>query len=132
MRTLLATTGLAILVSLCTAAAASSEPTAAAASPVFRAGRLAACILYYHPKRLVCTRRGKPSTLSMRPTGTARTGELELKEPVSLIAFRPLLVGQTWSEGRDFRCRHRRSGLTCRNASGHGWWLGRPSAYRLF
>jgi hypothetical protein len=30
------------------------------------------------------------------------------------------------------RCTSRRSGLTCKNHSGHGWWLGRYVGYRLF
>jgi hypothetical protein len=110
----------------------SARPGSATASPVFSARGLASCIQYYRPERLVCTRRGNPSTLSMRPRGSVRTGTLELNEPVSRIAFRPLLIGETWSEGRDFRCRHRRTGLTCRNASDHGWWLGRPSGFRIF
>jgi hypothetical protein len=131
MRMLLAVTTLAT-VGLGATAAGSSAPTAAAASPVFRVPGIASCIQYGRPDRLVCLRRSSPSTLSMRPTGTVRSGKLELEEPVSLIAFRPLVLGETWSSGRDFRCRHRRSGLTCRNASGHGWWLGRRAAYRLF
>jgi hypothetical protein len=31
-----------------------------------------------------------------------------------------------------FRCVSRRTGLTCTNARGHGWWIGRYHGYRLF
>jgi hypothetical protein len=31
-----------------------------------------------------------------------------------------------------FSCRSRRTGLTCRNRHGHGFWLGRFRGYRLF
>lgn len=32
----------------------------------------------------------------------------------------------------EMRCTSRRSGLTCKNPRGHGWWLGRYRGYRLF
>lgn len=36
-------------------------------------------------------------------------------------------------EGRTvFRCESRRSGLTCKNRDGHGFWLGRYVGYRIF
>src|SRR5690348_17291368 len=31
-----------------------------------------------------------------------------------------------------YRCTSRRTGLTCRNRAGHGWWLGRYHGVRLF
>jgi hypothetical protein len=48
--------------------------------------------------------------------------------------FAPILrFGHFWRDGRGrFRCDSRKSGLTCRNARGHGWWLGRYVGYRLF
>src|SRR5690348_13170571 len=41
--------------------------------------------------------------------------------------FAPVLrFGYRWRDGRGrFRCTSTRNGLTCRNARGHGWWLGR-------
>jgi hypothetical protein len=33
---------------------------------------------------------------------------------------------------RGITCHSRGSGLTCRNRSGHGWWLGRFVGYRNF
>ena len=56
------------------------------------------------------------------------------------FAKRLLRFGQQWSFGPDasgvgpinYRCWSRRTGLTCRNRQGHGWWLGRYRGYRLF
>ena len=31
-----------------------------------------------------------------------------------------------------FRCASRRTGLTCTNRDGRGWWLGREKGYRRF
>jgi hypothetical protein len=46
----------------------------------------------------------------------------------------PLLrFGYRWRDGRGrFSCVSRSTGLTCRNARGHGWWLGRYVGYRTF
>ena len=44
----------------------------------------------------------------------------------------PLLrYGKTKRYGK-LRCTSRRTGLTCKNANDHGWWLGRYRGYRLF
>jgi hypothetical protein len=48
--------------------------------------------------------------------------------------FAPLLrFGHSWRDrhGR-FVCKSRSTGLTCTNARGHGWWLGRYVGYRVF
>ena len=70
---------------------------------------------------------------------TARMGRRTLpstryaagNEGATPAARRVLRFGRTWRSGA-FRCTSRRSGLTCRNAGGHGWWLGRPFGYRIF
>jgi hypothetical protein len=31
-----------------------------------------------------------------------------------------------------YTCMSRSNGLTCKNRSGHGWWLGRFKGYRIF
>ena len=46
------------------------------------------------------------------------------------LGARILGYGQTWS-GSGFRCTSQFSGLTCRNKSGHGFFLSR-ARYRLF
>ena len=38
---------------------------------------------------------------------------------------RVLAYGMTWSGGGGLRCRSAETGLTCRNASGHGFFLSR-------
>jgi hypothetical protein len=44
---------------------------------------------------------------------------------------RTLRFGQRWARV-GFYCVSRRTGLTCTNRVGHGWWLGRYRGYRLF
>jgi len=44
-----------------------------------------------------------------------------------------LRFGYYWKEGHGrFRCTSLSTGLTCRNARGHGWHLGRYVGYRIF
>jgi len=45
---------------------------------------------------------------------------------------RTLGFGHVWHFVQGFRCRSRRTGLTCINRDGHGWWLGRYKGYRIF
>jgi hypothetical protein len=47
-------------------------------------------------------------------------------------AGRTLRFGQTWRGSNGFTCVSTRNGLTCTNARGHGWWLGRYVGYRMF
>jgi hypothetical protein len=42
-----------------------------------------------------------------------------------------LRFGHKWRVG-GFTCNSRRTGLTCKNRHGHGWWLGRYVGYRVF
>ena len=38
-----------------------------------------------------------------------------------------------WTPGfAQYGCRSRKTGLTCGNHDGHGWWLGRYKGYRIF
>jgi hypothetical protein len=76
---------LVLLAGLITVAAASSAPTAATARPVFEVRGITFCIAYYRVERLSCSRRGDPSSLSMKPKGSVRIGTLPLKEPVAVI-----------------------------------------------
>jgi hypothetical protein len=123
---------LVFLAGLTTVAAGSSAPTAATARPVFEVRGITFCIAYFQVERLSCSHRGKPSSLSMRPRGSVRIGTLTVKEPVAVFRPAPLFEGDTWSQAGSYSCVLRRTGLTCRNASGHGWWLGSSSAYRVF
>jgi hypothetical protein len=47
-------------------------------------------------------------------------------------SVRTLRFGQTWRMRAWWRCTSRRTGLTCVNRDGHGWWLGRFRGYRVF
>jgi hypothetical protein len=62
--------------------------------------------------------------------GTWRRSDFDLKAgPV-------LPFGHRWTEWQalkvDYTCVSSRTGLTCKNRSGHGWWLGRYKGYRIF
>jgi hypothetical protein len=49
------------------------------------------------------------------------------------VVGRELRFGGHWHiRGLGFWCISRRTGLTCVNRAGHGWWLGRVRGYRLF
>jgi hypothetical protein len=41
-----------------------------------------------------------------------------------------IAYGKTWRRG-GFECRSRTTGLTCKNASHHGWFLSRRHSYRF-
>lgn len=42
-----------------------------------------------------------------------------------------LRFGERWKRA-GIRCVSRRTGLTCRNKSTHGWWIGRFVGYRMY
>jgi hypothetical protein len=49
------------------------------------------------------------------------------------VVGRVLSFGRHWHiRGLGFWCTSRRTGLTCWNRGGHGWWLGRYRGYRFF
>ena len=116
---------------LCSLGAADEARSAPAAGSWFVAPRASASCFVAHPRNwIVCCRSSKrPLTLSMRPTGRVRRGEPRRSAP-PLLPPGPLYVGDTWDDG-NFACVVRRAGLTCRNKSRHGWFIGR-SSYRLF
>jgi hypothetical protein len=69
-------------------------------------------------------------------TYMSRTGKARKLYGEQLVhAYAPatplLRFGQRWQNG-DFYCLSESTGLTCRNARGHGWWLGRFRGYRIF
>ena len=66
------------------------------------------------------TYRGYPT----KHYSTANVGERPKGYPL-------LRYGKTFRVGK-LRCTSRRTGLTCKNRRGHGWWLGRYVGYRLF
>lgn len=65
---------------------------------------------------------------SGRPTASyVRAERGQYVQPYKRLAF-----GQSVSLLPGFKCTSRATGLTCVNAQGHGWWLGRFKGYRLF
>jgi hypothetical protein len=70
--------------------------------------------------------------VDMHPSGRVRKGYGDqTKGAYPRHTDQVLGFGERWSQP-GFRCLSRRSGLTCRNARGHGWWLGRFRGYRIF
>jgi hypothetical protein len=61
-------------------------------------------------------------SVNMRRSGPAHVGCVS--DSVHMPNARVLRYGTTWRRG-GFRCTSRTTGLTCRNASGHGWFLSR-------
>ena len=67
-------------------------------------------------------------TVEMNRSGRSRPGCVS--DSVFAPNARVLRYGQTWSRG-GLSCTSRTTGLTCRNSSGHGWFLSRARS-RLF
>jgi hypothetical protein len=51
-------------------------------------------------------------------------------DTVIIKGSKVIAYGTTWSRG-GFECRSRTTGLRCRNASHHGWFLSRQHSYRF-
>jgi Family of unknown function (DUF6636) len=115
------------------AGVALAAPAVAAGYASFRApGRTVYCELgEIKPAILVCWRARDGRSIGMLPMGRALvnpdTNTRNLRhDRAPILAF-----GETWRGGA-YRCTSRRAGVTCRNRSGHGWFLGRSRGYRLF
>jgi hypothetical protein len=85
---------------------------------------------YVSDRRLVCSSYKQRPTLSMRRKGKVRKGSVR-GSPSPPVAPQILAEGEEWSDG-PYACLHRHTGLTCRNLSSHGWWIGRNGRYRRF
>ena len=109
-------------------------PTTAVASAAFRTpGRAAYCGVTEGepPFSLICWTPNDGFTLAMgvhsRVSHAYDRMNRGYNEPVRTLRF-----GQTWRVSGSWRCTSRRTGLTCVNHAGHGWWLGRYRGYRTF
>jgi hypothetical protein len=81
--------------------------------------------------QLVCWTPNDGFTVSMTRRGQPKKKYVEANRGYHDYVGQVLRFGQSWrSDG--FRCKSRRTGLTCRNKRDHGWWLGRFRGYRLF
>ena len=79
-----------------------------------------------------CWRAKTGLTLFMKPTGRATFDTLRSNRKTYEDAAPPLRVGHKWSFRGSFFCSMARTGLTCKNRSRHGWFLGRTEGYRIF
>ena len=86
------------------------------------------------PPNLSCSVTRTGFFLSIGATGRPHTGfDLKDKNYHDVYAARRLLgFGRYWAFGSRFGCVSRSTELTCWNAAGHGWSLGRSGSYRLF
>ena len=51
-------------------------------------------------------------------------------DTVIIKGSKVIAYGRTWRRG-GFECSSRTTGLTCKNASHHGWFLSREHSYRF-
>lgn len=85
---------------------------------------------YTSDRRLVCSSYKRRPTLSIRRKGKVQKGSGQ-GSPPPRVAPQILAEGEEWSDG-PYTCFHRSTGLTCRNLSRHGWWIGKNARYRRF
>jgi hypothetical protein len=79
--------------------------------------------------RLVCWTPNDGFTVRMGRRGHPSTEYVLRHQDFQPRVRRVLRFGERWRKS-GFRCTSRRSGLTCRNRAGNGWWLGRRFGYR--
>jgi hypothetical protein len=83
------------------------------------------------PYHLICWTPNDGFTVSMGPRGRAGKTYIRNNRGYHDVVGRTLRFGQRWASV-GFYCVSRRTGLTCTNRVGHGWWLGRYRGYRIF
>jgi hypothetical protein len=83
------------------------------------------------PYGLICWTPNDGFTVSMRARSRAYKEYHRPNRGYHDVVGQTLGFGQKWASV-GFRCVSRRTGLTCINRVGHGWWLGRYRGYRLF
>jgi hypothetical protein len=125
------------------AVASAAWPAAASAAVDFRTPNRAAYCDYYPVGEVI---EGGPNTHPFFQCWTPNDGfftTMSGRSRVSkgysqdqLVRYTPatariLRFGQTFRRG-SFVCKSRATGLTCTNAKGHGWWLGRFVGYRIY
>ncbi len=113
--------------------------------------RAVMCWEDYHEIQLACYTPNDGFSLFMYPTGRVpRNGDEHpfsgspVKNPTYGLWKRTdfnyktgglLNFGYRWTEWqalkRDYVCNSEKGGLTCKNRSGHGWWIGRFKGYRV-
>ena len=84
------------------------------------------------PEVLTCWRSKTGLTLAMSSRGRASFATLRSNRNTFEDFAPPLRVGHTWTFKSLFTCKMALNGLTCKNRSKHGWFMGRTAKYRLF
>jgi hypothetical protein len=84
------------------------------------------------PIGLLCWRSKTGFTVKMNATGPVVTDTIRLNRNLYEDAAPPLRVGRKWRFRDSFFCSMAKAGLTCKNRSKHGWFMGRTKGYRIF
>jgi len=106
------------------------EPSPASAGVDFRTPQgKAYCRTGQGAAVLVCWTPNDGFTVRLGRSRPPSTGYVLRNQDHQPRVRRVLRFGERW-RGSGFRCTSRRSGLTCRNRAGDGWWLGRRFGYR--
>lgn len=84
------------------------------------------------PFLLICWTPNDGFTVTMYRSGRVTKEYSRPNKGYHDVVGRVLRFGQWWAVRGYWSCVSRRTGLTCRNRAGHGWWLGRYKGYRLF
>jgi hypothetical protein len=85
------------------------------------------------PVQLLCWRPSDGASFKMTARGAATKRFLVANRGYFDPApGRRLRYGETWRSPLGWKCLSRRSGLTCTNRTGHGWWIGPRRGSRLF
>jgi hypothetical protein len=83
------------------------------------------------PATLICWRASDGLSLGMNGSGTALPSPDRNNRGFHQNRARVLQFGQSWRRG-PYRCTALRSGVRCKNTSGHGWLLGLRRGYKVF
>jgi len=93
--------------------------------------------VYCAPSRIIrvgllCWRSSTGLTVQMNDTGKVVVDTIRKNRKTYEDSAPPLRFGHTWRFRDAFRCTMGRTGLTCKNRSKHGWFMGRTEGYRIF
>jgi hypothetical protein len=83
------------------------------------------------PEQLKCWRSKTGLTVSMGARGRPLFATLRSNRNAFEDSAPSLRVGRTWRFRSIFTCSMASNGLTCKNRSRHGWFMGRTEGYRL-
>jgi hypothetical protein len=122
-----------VRVGFVTLAALLLTPAALAVADFRTPNRAAYCGISHGepPYSLICWTPDDGFTVAMRARGFPQKHYIRQNRGYHDVVGRVLGFNQGW-RSTGFRCTSRRTGLTCWNPAGHGWWISRFHGYRLF